>query len=102
MVAMLGLAFVLELVFELSVLRPSLIRLVLRKRSAAPRRKTAITLKHLQPTVSRNHDSSAPPFTGADLDAKAIEIVGDEADDFCGKLVDIVDALDREIDLTWA
>jgi hypothetical protein len=28
----------------------------------APRRETAITLKHLQPTVSRNHDSPAPPF----------------------------------------
>jgi hypothetical protein len=36
------------------------------------------------------------------MDAKAIEIVDDEADDLRGKLVDIVDALDREIDLTWA
>jgi hypothetical protein len=37
--------------------------LVLRKRSAAPRRKTAITLKPLQPTGSRNLGSPAPPFT---------------------------------------
>jgi hypothetical protein len=36
------------------------------------------------------------------MDAKAVKIVDDEADDLRGKLVDIVDALDREIDLTWA
>jgi len=39
------------------------------------------------------------------MDAQVIEIgddEADEADNLRGKLVDIVDALDREIDLTWA
>jgi hypothetical protein len=36
------------------------------------------------------------------MDAKVIKIGDDEEDNPRGKLVDIVDALDREIDLTWA
>jgi len=36
------------------------------------------------------------------MDAIAVEIVDDEPDGLRGKLVDIVDTLDREIDLTWA
>jgi len=36
------------------------------------------------------------------MDAKVIEFSGSEEGNLRGKLVDIVDALDREIDLTWA
>ena len=36
------------------------------------------------------------------MDAKVIEIGDREEDNLRAKLVDIVDALDREIDLTWA
>src|SRR5215469_1378377 len=36
------------------------------------------------------------------MDAQVIKIGDDEADSLRGKLVDIVDALDCEIDLTWA
>jgi len=36
------------------------------------------------------------------MDAQVIKIGDDEADRLRGKLVDIVDALDREIDHTWA
>ena len=35
------------------------------------------------------------------MDAKVIEFGGSEEGNLRGKLVDIVDALDREIDLTW-
>jgi len=36
------------------------------------------------------------------MDAKVIEIGDHEEDNLRAKLVDIVDALDREIDFTWA
>jgi hypothetical protein len=36
------------------------------------------------------------------MGVKVIEIINDGEDNLRGELVDIVDALDREIDLTWA